>query len=154
MTDSLHNQLTEILRECITQFDSDIAISPAILASQAMKMMDDGGVSPVLVAYSSNMNLRQIARKLLRREFDPVYEDDSGQSEMFTGLQERYPCLRADDFVYVQRMRMTLEEREFMVSRLRKEALAKTQHADSLQAETEELKIAGHFAVDDKGAVA
>lgn len=147
----LGNQLNEILRECISNFESDAPLSPAVLAMMAMKRLDEGGVAPVLVAYSSNLNLRQMARNILRREFDPIEKAESGQVEMFDKLQDRYPCERNGELVYVVRMQMRLEERRRVENRMRLAGVALIEHSDSMRAETDSLEAQGYFNAASEG---
>jgi hypothetical protein len=54
-------------------------------------------------------------------------------------LQPRYPAERQGEDTYVLRQSLTLDERRENIARLRREAGAKSAHADALEAETEQL---------------
>lgn len=147
MSDSLTKQLEDTLRQCLEIVYNEVAISPAMLASCAINKLDSDNVSPILVQWGCNLELRQMARAMLRREFDPLIDkNDDHQPELFTGLQAKYPCKRNGENVYVDRMRLTKEERLFNIERMSREIDAKTQHRDALQAETDELDVNGFFA--------
>ena len=144
MNDSFSNQVDQLIRESIARFDSDADISPSDIAKDVISKMDPDNVGPELVRYSANLHVRQISRGILRREFDPV-SPDNPQSEMFERLQDRYPCSRGDDSVYVKRLRMTKKERNAISSGLRKEVAAKQSHANAMDAETADLDSQGFF---------
>lgn len=151
MGDSLSNQLADVVRACIADVNEDREVSPALLASKAMARLDPDSISPPLVQWGCNLELRQIARKLLQREYDPItHVDLAAQAGLFDGLQQRYPCKRAADFVYVQRDDMTLEERRFNSGRLRACGLALGKHADALDTETDALVAEGRFEVGNQ----
>lgn len=140
MQDSLTNKLHDSLAECLTQVDGEVEISPELLAHCAIKKLDPKGNAPQLVEWAANLELRQMARALLRKTYDSLApKPDIGQEDMFEGLQEKYPCKRRGEIVYVDRMRLSLDEREFNISRLKKEGQSKLEHASALQTETEDL---------------
>lgn len=141
--DALKEQIENVIRQCIGE-DMDIPISPALVAKCAMDILDPDNITPSTVAYAANLELRQVARKILRRAFDPI-DPDNTQSEMFENLQDKYPAHRGDEIVYVPRMQLTYDERMYNVSRIEKEAESKLRHADELRAETEELAAQGFF---------
>lgn len=141
-------QLNEILRGEYNRLDelSVEAISPAELANYTYRVIDPGSVAPDLVTAAAILTLRQMARAICRarnrEEQDNV--EDGGQETLFEmELQPRYPARRNEDEVYVQRERLTFEERQIIIAKLRAEASAKSAHADALEAETEKLIRAG-----------
>lgn len=146
MQDSLTTKLHDTLAECLEQVEQEVEISPELLAHCAMKVLDPKGKAPSLVEWAANLELRQLARALLRKTFDPLApKPDVGQEDMFVGLQEKYPCKRSGEVVYVDRMRLSHDERKYNISRLEKEGQSKLEHAGALRTETEELEEAGYF---------
>lgn len=134
----LRNQYDKALRK-----DSD-QINPAWLAAGAYEKMDPSTRAPILVRYTSSLQLRQMARGLCRKEHE-TQEAESEQHEMFE-LQAYYPAQRNGEEVYVKRAELTLAERQANITRLRAEAESKSKHADALQAETDALMAKGYFA--------
>jgi hypothetical protein len=152
MTDALTAQLEETLNICLKQIEDEIEISPAFLSDCAMKRLDAFNRAPVLVKWGCSLQLRQLARGILRGAFDPMSDESkASQSDMFGGLQDKYPCTRNGDRVYVDRMNLTRNERHYNMLRLTKEANTKLQHAEALKAETEILDAQGYF--DENGDV-
>jgi hypothetical protein len=121
------------------------SVSPELLADTAYRNLDPDEVSPPLVAWACVLELRQMARQLLRRTYDGA-QDEAGQGDLFTGLQDRYPGTGEHRGLYVPRAQMTYTDRLFNIARLRREAQAKLAHADALEAETAELRAQGYWA--------
>jgi hypothetical protein len=143
-------QLTEILRAEYNRLDEqDVeAISPAELANYTYCVIDPSKVSPDLVMAAAILTLRQMARAICRARNREEQEqaENGGQETLFEmELQPRYPATRNEDEVYVQRERLTFEERQIIIAKLRAEARAKSLHADALEAETEKLIRAGRL---------
>ena len=137
------NKLMECLSECLVELEKNVDVSPSILAHACLKKLDPTDVSPALVGWACTLELRQLARGMLRPKESPKI----GQEDLFTGLQERYPVAHknGDDPVYRLREHLSLEDRWFNIERLRREADAKHKHADALQAETDLLEQQGYF---------
>ena len=141
------NRLYEAVSICIEKVSGEVEISPEMVAMCALKELDPDQSAPILVTWGCNLELRQIARQVLRKTFDPLErEDHIDQGSLFEGLQAKYPCKRDGEDVYVDRMVLTKNERDFNIRRLRSEGLSKLEHADALQIETEELDGKGFFA--------
>ena len=145
MIESMTNQLEQVLRECLGNIQDEIEVSPALLAHCAVKILDPDGNSPALVEWGCNLQLRQLSRQILRREYDPV-DRAVDQQELFAGLQQRYPVERGGEHVYVPRMAQTLEERRKNEDRMYKSADGLISHADKHKAETDMLEATGFFA--------
>lgn len=139
------DDLLNLLRRELIAYDNSRSVSAEILADEAFKKIDPDEMSPPLAAWSCVLNLRQMSRQLLRREYEPQPEE-SGQISLFDGLQERYPGVGDHKGVYVPRMQMSYADRMHNIRRLRKEAEAKLAHADALEAETEKLKSLGFWS--------
>ena len=103
------DRLMDVLRECLAAVNSEIEIQPALLARCAIKTIDPRDMSPPLLSYAANLELRQLARGLLRKNFDPI-ADDNPQAEMFEGLQDRYPTKRNGEPTYVILQDLTDDE--------------------------------------------
>ena len=125
--------LMDVLRECLDVINSEIEIQPALLASCAIKKIDPETLSPPLVGWAANLELRQLARGLLRKKFDPTHEENP-QAEMFEGLQERYPTKRNAEPTYVVLDELSDEEIEDNLVRMGREISAKQKHYDALEA--------------------
>lgn len=146
MIESMTNQLEQVLRACLEDMEDEIEVSPALLAHCAVKILDPDGNSPALVEWGCNLQLRQLSRQILRREYDPVDRAIDNQTELFAGLQQRYPVERNGEHVYVPRMAQTLEERRKNEDRMYKSADGLISHADKHKAETDMLVATGFFA--------
>ncbi len=113
-------------------------ISPNWIATESMVMLDGPRVSPPLVYLGCHLQIRQIARELLRGKYEPddVGEDDT-QHDLWPDLQRRYPTAksqRSGDPEYVLLEELTATDVGYNVARLRGEAQAKLRHADALEA--------------------
>jgi hypothetical protein len=149
MASEVQEQLMNVLRSCMKD-DTDIPISAASLAYCAMDVLDPEKLSPNLVAYGCNMELRQMARAILRREFEPSIGEEP-QDEMFEGLQERYPVKRFDEdgesvLLYAPRMQLTLDERYYNIERMQKQIDGRQKQLDAFMAETVSLQDSGFFS--------
>lgn len=148
------SKLNDVLSKCLETEQGEVDISPEHLAACAIRVIDEDSLSPVLVEWGCVLQLRQMSRALLRKEYDPIDGKD-GQADMFGGLQPRYPVEKSEfdgegnkviNQVYRERMHMSESDRFRVIARLEKEAEAKQQHADALRQETEALKSEGFFA--------
>lgn len=115
-----------------------VRISPHWVATEAMVLLDGERISPKLVYLGCHLQLRQIAREILRGKYAPDEEDDAWkQDELWPDLQQRYPAARSadkDDPEYILRDQMSEADVRYNVARLRGEAGAKLRHADALEA--------------------
>ena len=115
-------------------------ISPSWVATEAMSELDGGHISPPLVYLGCHLELRQIARGVLRTWFGDEATSDDGQPrqhELFPDLQWRYPTARSarnDEPEYVLLDDMGEDDANFSIARLRSKAFAKMRHADALEA--------------------
>ncbi len=125
------DHLMDIIRECLAEVDSEIEVQPALLARCAMLKIDPNDVSPVLVAWAANLELRQLSRGLLRKKFEPM---DNPQITMFEGLQDRYPTKRNSEATYVKLDELTDNEIDENLDRMASEIAAKQKHYDALLA--------------------
>lgn len=90
-----------------------------------------------LIWIGCHLELRQIARSLLRKRFEPEDDGKDGCDELFPDLQWRYPAARSanePEPSYILREMMSDTDVGYNVARLRAEAAAKNQHADALEA--------------------
>jgi hypothetical protein len=118
-----------------------IAVLVNDLATETYKDLDPDDDAPPLVKWMAVLELRQLARAICReRQVHDEYEAEAKSGSLFDfTLQPRYPAQREGCDAYVLRDRLTLAERRDNISRLRHEAVAKTRHADALEAETEDM---------------
>jgi len=143
-------QITQIIKSCMSD-DPQAIMSAASVANCVMDVIDPARAAPVLVSYCSVLELRQMARQLLRRSYEPTASEDIDQVEMFDGLQTRYPTVRGGDRCYVPRMQLTIDERYENSTRIRTEGEAKIKGADALDAETKKLLASGYFDAQSTG---
>lgn len=139
--------LTDIIARIIETRRDQSKISPSWVATQAMVELDPTRLSIPLVYLAAHLELRQIARGLLRQWFEEDEEDpenESKQHELFPGLQRRYPVARnkGDEPEYVRLEEMTDEDGEYNMTRLRREAMAKLHHVDALAAYLRQRRMA------------
>ena len=130
-------QLTQIVRKHCERLEASgsTAISAREVAEGAYAEIDSERTSPLLVQASCKNDLRRRAESALRTLSMAEQDAIENQGDMFNGrLQSRYPCNREDVSVYVSPPDMTDEELAANVARLRKEADAKSAHADALEA--------------------
>ena len=66
------DQLTDLLKDIIYKERTKSVISPAWVADEAIKKIDPENKSPFLVRIAAILHLRQLARPLLRKQFDPT----------------------------------------------------------------------------------
>lgn len=115
-----------------------IRISPGWVATEAMILLDGTRVSPALVYLGCHLQLRQIAREMLRGKYEPDAEaDEDAQHSLWPALQKRYPTFKSnpgDDPEYVVLEELTAVDVGFNLRRLRSEAQSKQEHADALEA--------------------
>jgi hypothetical protein len=108
------------------------------VANEAMKELDPEKYAErwePLLWIGCHLQMRQIARSLLRKKFEP--KDGGRKDDLFPELQWRYPTARTaddDDPTYILRDLMSGEDVTYNVARLRAEADAKNKHADALEA--------------------
>ncbi len=141
-----NDKLTTYINKAITDHDGEISIQPAIIAAHVIKQINPVKETNIVILWGFNLQVRAIARKILGKKFDPTEKKNSDQSEMFPGLQERYPVDRGgEDSEYILRGEMTIVEREETENKLRKTGLAFIEHADALRVETDHLKTSGAF---------
>ncbi|MHC2399144.1 MULTISPECIES: hypothetical protein [Bradyrhizobium] len=132
--------LVAIVSRIIDTRRSQSRISPSWVANEAMIELDGGHIAPPLVYLGCHLELRQIARSVLRTRFDDRAESDDGeprQHELFPDLQWRYPTARSARSAepeYVLLDDMSDEDAAYNVARLRREGRAKLAHADALEA--------------------
>lgn len=106
-----------------------------MVAREALIMLDPDNISPPTVALGCDLQLRQLARHILRSKF--MDEDEIGQDDLFPTLQARYPTARSkgwEEPEYILRDQMSDDDIGYNVHRLRQEAQAKMHHADALEA--------------------
>jgi hypothetical protein len=134
-----NRDLQNVVQEIIDAHRCEQRISPAWIATEAMAKLDAEGLqqSNPLVYHAAHLQLRQIARKSCRKQFDDDDGDalDPAQQEMFPGLQSRYPAAHSGvEPSYVLRDAMSAKDVDFNVKRLRREGATKLGRARALEA--------------------
>jgi hypothetical protein len=138
MTQDANHDLRNVVQGIIDAHKGEQRISPAWIATEAMAKLDAAGLqqSNPLVYHAAHLQLRQIARKSCRKQFED--DDDAldpAQQEMFPGLQSRYPTAHSgDEPSYVVRDAMGPKDVAFNVKRLRREGATKLGRARALEA--------------------
>jgi len=138
---SYETDLTALVSETVDSRKFVIHISPIAIANECMEALDPDKTSVPQVYAGCHLHLRQIARAMLARAYDPADKkkrdrDALAAGDLFT-LQARYPMAHSADLeepVYVRRDDMTEEDVKYNIARLRSEGRAKLRHADALQA--------------------
>jgi hypothetical protein len=131
--------LREIVARIIETRRIEPRISPSWVATEAMRELDPAKTverRDPLIWLGCHLELRQIARALLARRFDPI-KDNGLRDDLFPQLQWRYPTARSaffDEPEYILRDLMGSDDVGYNVARLRAEADAKSKHADALEA--------------------
>jgi hypothetical protein len=141
-------QVMEILQACYDELDGKgaVEIGVDLVADAAYRVMDPQHRAPILVIYTSVLELRQLARSVCRRKVGLEEPDDPEQSRLFDDqLQGRYPTKRNGREVYVKREYLSEDEYIVNSARLRAGSAALARHADALDAERLALKAAGYF---------
>jgi len=146
-----NDKLSNYVNEAIEAHSGEIAISPTFIARKVVSIIDSENISLPMVTYGFNLQVRSVARSILKAAFDPFHQDGlSGQTEMFTGLCPRYPARRSstekdNDSTYVIRSELTLDERNVIPKRLKLSASTMLKHARAFEAETQLLIDNGYF---------
>src|SRR5215471_7720551 len=128
--------LRNLLLEIFERRKDAIRISPAWLATEAMQEIDPGRTADEREYFGCELALRQIARGICRKFFEPDDEYQSAQHSLWPDLQTRYPAAHEQDveYEYVKLEHLSERDVRFNVNRLRSEARAKLSHADALEA--------------------
>ena len=148
---STNDTLMNLVVSAIEDFSNstDIEISPAKIARHCCEKIDPDNIAPVQKTLGFDFHIRQLAKQKLKSLHDPSIRASSmndQQLDLFERtLQNRYPARRQGEDMYVLREHLTLDERKKICDRLDKEATAKSKHARTLRAETEQLKKQGYF---------
>jgi hypothetical protein len=138
MTQAANRDLQNVVQEIIDAHRCEQRISPAWIATEAMARLGAAGLQQgnPLVYHAAHLQLRQIARKSCRKQFEDDDGDalDPAQQEMFPGLQSRYPAAHSGcEPSYVLRDAMSAKDVDFNVKRLRREGETKLGRARALE---------------------
>jgi hypothetical protein len=132
--------LIEIVAQIIETRREEPQISPYWVATEAMRKLRALWMAKPtkgypLVYVGCHLQLRQIARGILREQFEPE-DGQVVEHPLFPGLQWRYPIARAKDGEpqYVLLELLSNEDAIYNIDRLRSEAKEKLKHADALEA--------------------
>jgi hypothetical protein len=103
-----------------------------------MELIDSERRAPLLVHLGCNLQLRQIAREMLRGKYEPDGDSDAdAQHSLWPELQKRYPTAKSardGDPEYVLLEHLTDADLAYNIARLRSEAQSKLRHATALEA--------------------
>lgn len=128
------DDLSKTIADIVVRNKVQSRIKPTWVANEAMIILDPGRVSISSVYNGCLMHACQIARELLRKQFEKQPEETS-QHHLFPELQWRYPVEHTSksEPEYVLLEDMTDADIKYNVSRLRTEAETKLKHADALE---------------------
>jgi hypothetical protein len=148
-------KLQNLLQEIYESRKRDSRVSAAWLATEAMQELDPDRITQPLIYLAAHLELRQLARQILRKRFEPDEEEErtrDAQHELFPHLQRRYPAFHESgiDPEYVLLEDLTEKDVKFNINRLRSEALAKLNHARALEAWWENHQQKGLFNGESK----
>jgi hypothetical protein len=131
MDNSINNILESIIRNSQTQD----TISPSSVADTAYAELDPTKIAPFRVALLARLALRQMARHILAKRFQPDDMQDMLPNVDWPQLQRRYPLKPSKDQepTYIKLELLSEEDMHYNVARLRLEAVAKQEHADQLE---------------------
>lgn len=130
------NRLHSLLAEIYQRREDRVRVSPAWLATEAMQELDPSRTAPELVYLAAHLELRQIARGILRSVADPI-EEPTDQHDLFPMLQKRYPAARsslAEEPEYVKLEALTGRDVEYNLRRMRASAHRLLAHCDAFEA--------------------
>lgn len=135
MNISSEHELNDVLRSVFESHRDRPSIHPSWLATEAMVEMEFPRELHQLGYLGCHLALRQLARALCRKVFDPK---ETLENDLFPDtLQDRYPRRPAKDTEepeYVLLSIISKEDAMYNVDRLRKESMSKLRHADALEA--------------------
>jgi hypothetical protein len=128
-------ELAQAVQKVIDDNSAVDAISPAWVATGAMQAIGFARALHRLGYVGCHLELRQIARSKLRRQFDPVSDAAHGEDLFPDTLQDRYPQrpARGREPVYLLRALMEDADVAFNVERMRRAGAALLRHADALE---------------------
>ena len=130
--------VADVLRQCLAEIESDIAIAPSLLARCALKKLDPTDSTLAVITWIATLQLREMARALLRDTFsDDAVE--SKQHDMFPGCQAMYPTMRDGESTYVPLKQITPAELQDNIDRLAREVKTKNKHIRALRAYQREM---------------
>ena len=125
--------VADVLRQCLAEIESDIAIAPSLLARCALKKLDPTDSTLAVITCIATLQLREMARALLRDTFSDGAVEIK-QHDMFPGCQAMYPTMRDGESTYVPLEQITDAEIHENLDRMAREIGTKTQHFDALTA--------------------
>ena len=125
--------LIVLLKLIVHRAHDKSVINPAWVADEAIKELDPENKSPHLVRIAAVLQLRQLARPLLRKQFDPTKPANEQPPSLFPELQWRYPKAEEKEG-YVILTEMTKADIKYNVDRMRKTCRGMSKHADRLEA--------------------
>lgn len=137
MTEAEVKKLTAIVNKVVTDRQEQSRISPTWIAAEVMSLLDPTRLSPPLVALGCNLEIRQLARAILRERFEMPPDDGEAeeQHELFPGLQKRYPLPKTSrdaEPIYARLEDLSRIDVIFNVNRLRRVGAAMLVHAEKL----------------------
>lgn len=124
--------LVNILKLIIHDERTTAVIDPIWVAEEAFKRIDPETRSPALVRVAAVLHLRQLARPLLRKQFDPTKPAKEQPPSLFPELQWRYPKAEEKEG-YIVLTKMTKVDVKYNVDRMRKTCRGISSHADRLE---------------------
>lgn len=147
---STTEQLNELLCQEYALVPESESIDTTHLANAALNRLDPESITHILVRHAAFLQMKQMARAICRRCHAREEElIESGRLFDFE-LQGRYPQSHSAQAegpdVYLPISQMTLQDFDYNIQRLEKEAATKQLHADALRQERSARLRAGMFA--------
>lgn len=136
-------QLHDLVAAAIARRGGAPRHKPMLIADEVMRRLDGEERSHPLVWIGCHLEIRQIARGMLAKHYDPVEADDDEDDDPtlpFINFQRYYPEAPKDGVVepdgpaYILRDLMTTEDVVWNANRLWAEARTKAAHGDALMA--------------------
>jgi len=128
---------------CSLQDNRHDVFDPHFIAARVDELIDPDRVAPPLTRYTSIVALREMARRVLAHQFDPVSKamdhvaNETG--DLFSGeLQDHYPVKRVlegeNRQVYIHRDQLTETDVQRITARMIKASDSLRLHAQALKA--------------------
>jgi hypothetical protein len=130
----MDNSINEVVEKIIRDSQTEPTISPNWVADRAYAELDPSKLSPFRVALLARFALRQLARQILAKRFQPDDPQEMLPNVDCPQLQQRYPLKPSKDQepTYIKLELLKEEDMLYNVERLRAEAANEDQQADQL----------------------
>lgn len=125
-----------IVERVISLWPSNADISPSIVADSAYlePEIDPEEIAPPLARHLAKVTLRNVARGILGKKFDPK-DEIIEQHDLWPDLQKAYPVARqnGEEPTYRPLENLTTVDYQWNISFMRKSAASLLKHADAME---------------------